>query len=121
MLARVCCVCGLVYGAWDCAQTGESHGYCEDCFQIAWNQLEGKMADLYSVMGRTYRALVHRKGWSEDMAQAAMDGIIYGNDTYNARWADLLVLAREEGVGDVLPPVQATEQTAHVALADVMA
>lgn len=116
-LRRVCCVCGIVYGIVDCAETGDSHGYCRECFQVEWDQLEGKMADLYSVMGQMHRALIHKKGWTEDAAQAAMDSIIYGNDTYSARWAALVQLAREEGLGHVLPPVKAAEQTGHLAVA----
>jgi hypothetical protein len=100
----VCCECGATIR--EGTQGPVSHGLCPQCF--AWAMVEAGFGrevappDVYEVMGRLARALQERRGWDVDRVCIVMDGICYGAKRRVEAECEVMWLAHEEGLLDVV-------------------
>ena len=83
-----------------------SHGICLKCkeYVLAQSGLDPDAAppDVHEVMGRLASALQERKGWNIGLVCNVMDGICYGTKTRVESECEVMWLARETGLMDVL-------------------
>ena len=120
----VCCECGATIR--EGTQGPVSHGLCAQCF--AWAMVEAGFGrevappDVYEVMGRLARALQERRGWDIDSVCIVMDGICYGAIRRVEAGCEVMWLAYETSLLDVVGGESAaTTEPVSMPLADAAA
>ena len=83
-----------------------SHGICRDCAAFTLVQSgygrDVETPRVYAVMGRLANALRHRKGWHTDLVCNVMDGIVQRAKTRVAMECEVMWLAYETSLLDVV-------------------
>ena len=120
----VCCECGATIR--EGTQGPVSHGLCPQCF--AWAMVEAGFGrevappDVYEVMGWLARALQERRGWGVDVVCLVADGICYGVKRRVEAECEVMWLAYETGLLDVVGGESAaTTEPVSMPLADAAA
>ena len=103
-----------------------SHGICDDCkaFVLARAGYDGDAPTprVDAVKAALARALRYRKGWGDDLVCNVMDGIVERAKTRVALECEVMWLAHEEGLLDVVGGESAaTPEPVSMPLADAAA
>lgn len=103
-LPVVCAWCGTTIK--EGTQRPVSHGICEDCLAFvlarAGHEWDAPTPRVDAVKAQLARALEHRKGWHIDLVCNVMDGIVERAKTRVALESEVMWLAYETGLLDVL-------------------
>jgi hypothetical protein len=123
-LPVVCAWCGATIQ--EGVQGPVSHGICEDCLAFvlarAGHEWYAPTPRVDAVKAQLARALRYRKGWGDDLVCNVMDGIVERAKTRVALECEVMWLAYETGLLDVVGGESAaTPEPVSMPLADAAA